>query len=238
MDGRIQPARASRLYYPWTMSDASEILDTQADLDRAVDRLMSLDRRLKRIVKATGVPPLRRRPAGLRGLARIIVGQQVSTASAEAIWGRLETAFPALTPADILGAADEKLGTIGLSAAKMKSLRHIATEIVEKRLDLNTLAHCSADEAHAKLTALRGVGPWTADVYLLFCLGNADAWPAADGCAATTGATVIAARIASRRRIAPHAAVPEPAERPATHVKVNPDIVSLRNGVCMRFLPM
>jgi len=180
MDGRIQPARASRLYYPWTMSDASEILDTQADLDRAVDRLMSLDRRLKRIVKATGVPPLRRRPAGLRGLARIIVGQQVSTASAEAIWGRLETAFPALTPADILGAADEKLGTIGLSAAKMKSLRHIATEIVEKRLDLNTLAHCSADEAHAKLTALRGVGPWTADVYLLFCLGNADAWPAAD----------------------------------------------------------
>lgn len=162
------------------MSDATAILETQADLDRAVDQLTRLDRRLKRIVKVTGVPPLRRRPAGLRGLARIIVGQQVSTASAEAIWGRLDAAFPALTPADILGATDDELGIIGLSAAKMKSLRHIATEIAEGRLDLAALAHCPADEAHATLTALRGVGPWTADVYLLFCLGNADAWPAAD----------------------------------------------------------
>ncbi len=156
-------------------------LDTQADLERAITRLIATDPRLARIAEATGIPPLRRRPAGLRGLARIIIGQQVSTASAEAIWSRLDAAFPSLSPDDILSAADETLGrTVGLSAAKIKSLRHIATEIAEGRLDLGTLASLPADEAHAKLTALRGVGPWTADVYLLFCLGNADAWPAAD----------------------------------------------------------
>lgn len=156
-------------------------LETQADLAEAVARLTRIDPRLTPIVEATGIPPLRRRPAGLRGLARVIVGQQVSTASAEAIWNRLDATFPSLTAEDILGATDETLGaTIGLSAAKMKSLRHIATEIAEQRLDLDALAQQPADEAHARLTALRGVGPWTADVYLLFCLGNADAWPAAD----------------------------------------------------------
>jgi DNA-3-methyladenine glycosylase II len=156
------------------------VLETQADLARAIERLTKIDPRLSRIVAATGIPPLRRRPAGLRGLARIIVGQQVSTASAEAIWKRLDAAFPSLTADDILGATDETLGTIGLSAAKTRSLRYIATEIAERRLDLGALGHWPADEAHARLTALRGVGPWTADVYLLFCLGNADAWPAAD----------------------------------------------------------
>lgn len=157
------------------------MLRTQSDLARAVEELIRIDPRMARIVEATGVPPLRRRPAGLQGLARIIVGQQVSTASAEAIWKRLDTAFPSLSPDDILTATDETLGrTIGLSAAKMKSLRHIATEIAEGRLDLSALADLPADEAHVRLTALRGVGPWTADVYLLFCLGNADAWPAAD----------------------------------------------------------
>jgi DNA-3-methyladenine glycosylase II len=69
---------------------------------------------------------------------------------------------------------------LGLSAAKVKTLKSVAREIIEKRLDLDALGERDADEAHNLLTALHGVGPWTADVYLLFCLGHGDAWPASD----------------------------------------------------------
>src|SRR4030095_15402231 len=69
---------------------------------------------------------------------------------------------------------------IGLSAAKIKTLKAIATAIDKGVIDLDALAEKPADEAHATLTELHGVGPWTADIYLLFCLGHADAWPAGD----------------------------------------------------------
>ena len=67
-----------------------------------------------------------------------------------------------------------------MSAARIKTLKLLAAEIRSKRLDLEALGDLDADEAHKILTALHGVGPWTADVYLLFCLGHADAWPAGD----------------------------------------------------------
>lgn len=155
-------------------------LNTAADLESAVRRLVKADPRLTPIRAVTGPPELRRREPGFEGLARIVVGQQVSTASANAIWGRLHAAFDPLTPDDILRARPSRLGRIGLSAAKMKTLKHVAGEIRALRLDLNALAEYDADTAHATLVALHGIGPWTADVYLLFCLGHPDAWPAAD----------------------------------------------------------
>lgn len=152
----------------------------QADLARDIRALVKRDPRLRPVLETAGVPELRRREAGFAGLARVIVGQQVSTASANAIWGRVETAFTPVTAEAIARATTTELATLGLSGAKIKSLKSIANEIRGGGLDLSSLATLDADEAHAALTALHGVGPWTADVYLLFCLGYRDAWPAAD----------------------------------------------------------
>ena len=126
------------------------------------------------------MPCLRRRPAGFSGLAAIVVGQQLSIASASAIWSRLEVAFDPFHHDALLRSRADRLARLGLSAAKIKTLKHIAREIAEKRLDLDALADVGADEAHRILTSLHGVGPWTADIYLLFCLGHGDAWPVGD----------------------------------------------------------
>jgi DNA-3-methyladenine glycosylase II len=154
--------------------------DTQAGLERAIRTLVRRDPRLRPILSAAGMPALRRRDAGFAGLAQIIVGQQVSTASANAIWGRVFGAFEPFHSHAIRDATAAHLGGLGLSGAKIRTLKHIADEIHAERLDLESLGDLDADAAHAALTALHGVGPWTADVYLLFCLGHADAWPAAD----------------------------------------------------------
>jgi DNA-3-methyladenine glycosylase II len=153
---------------------------TQADLERAIRALVRKDPRLRPILAATGRPRLRRRDSGFIGLAEIIVGQQLSTASANAIWGRLSGAFDPFHHDSIQRATPARLGKLGLSAAKIKTLKLLAKEIKSKRLDLDALGDLDADVAHKTLTALHGVGPWTADVYLLFCLGHSDAWPAGD----------------------------------------------------------
>ncbi|HEY4133407.1 MAG TPA: hypothetical protein VGM50_22500 [Gemmatimonadaceae bacterium] len=152
----------------------------QADLDRAIRALVKQDPRLAPIVEMTGLPELRRREPGFAGLARIIVGQQVSTASANAIWGRVAAAFDPFEPQAVHRSTKPRLARLGLSTPKIKTLKLLAAELHEERLDLSALATMDADIAHERLTALHGVGPWTADVYLLFCLGHSDAWPAAD----------------------------------------------------------
>jgi DNA-3-methyladenine glycosylase II len=154
--------------------------NTQADLDDAVHTLVERDPRLAPIVELTGMPALRRREPGFMGLAAIVVGQQLSTASAGAIWGRITTAFTPFDHDAIKRARADRLGRLGLSAAKIKTLKNIAHELKAERLNLEALANIDADAAHNTLTALHGIGPWTADVYLLFCLGHGDAWPAGD----------------------------------------------------------
>jgi DNA-3-methyladenine glycosylase II len=155
-------------------------LNSQADLEDAIDALVKLDPRLKPILARTGMPVLRRREAGFAGLAAIVCGQQLSTASAAAIWGRLSAAFDPLHHDAVRRARVDRLGRLGLSAAKIKTLKNLARELAAERLNLDVLAEEDADAAHHTLTALPGIGPWTADVYLLFCLGHGDAWPAGD----------------------------------------------------------
>ncbi|SDT07508.1 DNA-3-methyladenine glycosylase family protein [Bradyrhizobium canariense] len=155
-------------------------LNTQTDLEDAVHALVRQDPRLAPIYEITGMPALRRREAGFAGLAHIVTGQQLSTASAGAIWARLSAAFDPFDHESFAKARAGRLGRLGLSAAKIKTLKSIARELAAERLNLDVLANEDADAAHNTLTALHGIGPWTADVYLLFCLGHGDAWPAGD----------------------------------------------------------
>src|SRR5512142_2836441 len=155
-------------------------LNTQDDLEEAVNALVRQDPRLKPVFEVSGMPSLRRREPGFAGLAAIVCGQQLSTASAAAIWGRLTAAFDPFHHEALRKARADRLGRLGLSAAKIKTLKSLAREIAAERLNLDVLANEDADAAHNTLTSLHGIGPWTADVYLLFCLGHGDAWPAGD----------------------------------------------------------
>jgi DNA-3-methyladenine glycosylase II len=155
-------------------------LETQADVDAAVQALLAQDPRLAPVVEVAGRTQLRRRPGGFAGLASIIVAQQLSTASANAIWTRLTAAFDPLEPDRIRRARPTTLARLGLSAAKVRTFKAITAAIHREGLDLEALAELPADDAHRILTAIHGIGPWTADIYLLFCLGHADAWPAGD----------------------------------------------------------
>jgi len=156
------------------------LLNSPADLEAAIGRLVAQDPRLKPILQRTGMPALRRRAPGFAGLAAIVCGQQLSTASAAAIWGRLSAAFEPFHHDSLRKARADRLGRLGLSAAKIRTLKNLARELAAERLNLDLLAEEDADTAHATLTRLHGIGPWTADIYLLFCLGHGDAWPAGD----------------------------------------------------------
>jgi len=155
-------------------------INTEADLDAGIAALIALDPRWEAVLQRGGRPPLRRREGGYAGLAQIIVSQQVSVASAAAIYGRLAAACAPLDAACLLRQRKDRLVRVGLSQAKIKTLREIAKAIAAKHIDLNALADVPADDAHAALVKLHGIGPWTADIYLLACLGHADAWPAGD----------------------------------------------------------
>ncbi len=155
-------------------------LNSQSDLDDAVMWLVKSDRRLKPVLDVAGMPTLRQRQPGFAGIAAIVCGQQLSVSAAAAIWGRVSTAYDPFHHDTISRARADRLGRLGLSVAKIKTLKHIAKELRSERLNLDVLAEEDADAAHNTLTALPGIGPWTADIYLLFCLGHGDAWPAGD----------------------------------------------------------
>lgn len=153
---------------------------TESDLDLALAALTSADMRFAALMTRAGRPPLRRRPDGFAGLAATVVSQQLSTASAGAIWARLAAAFDPFEPQAIIRARASKLARLGLSAPKIRTLKEIARAVASERLALASLVTIEAEAAHAALTAVHGIGPWTADIYLLSCLGHADAWPAGD----------------------------------------------------------
>ena len=154
-------------------------IDSEADIEEGLTHLARRDRRLVRVIRVAGPVPLRRRPNGFAGLLRIVSAQQLSVASAAAIWSRFEAAFPDCRADAILAADDAALKATGMSAPKIRTLR-AAAAAVRDGLDFEALAAMPAEAAHARLTAIPGIGPWTADVYLLFCLGHADVFPAGD----------------------------------------------------------
>lgn len=156
------------------------LLESEAVLKRGLAELTAADPVMRDLVAAGAAPKLRKRPPGFGGLAWIIVGQQLSTASAAAIWGRVKDLYDPDSPDRFLALSDEALRAAGLSAGKVRTLRAAAAAIVEGELPLGRLHDRPADEAHGLLTAVKGIGPWTADIYLLFCLGHPDAFPSGD----------------------------------------------------------
>ena len=162
---------------PTTMT---QFLHTQADLEAALAQLILHDPRLKPVAEKAGSFGLRRRDAGFPGLCAIVCGQQLSTAAAATIRNRLFAAFDPFHHDTVRRARTDKLKRLGLSAAKIKSIKEIGKAVAKGHIDLTAVGNMDADIAHATLTALHGVGPWTADIYLLFCLGHADAFPSGD----------------------------------------------------------
>ena len=172
---RAKRPAARRIYHP-----GPPIAD-EANLRGAVEALRGKDPELvEKLVLIGGQPPLRRREPGFAGLAAIIVSQQLSVASANAIYGRLEARFAPLEGARLAGATEEELRDCGLSTPKIRALRALAEAVAGGALDLAGLASLDAEDAHERLVAVKGVGPWTADIFLLFCLGHPDAFPAGD----------------------------------------------------------
>ncbi len=155
------------------------IIETAKDLAEGIAALARIDPRLEPVIAAAGEVPLRRRAADLAGLANIVVAQQVSVASASAIWGRVEALIDPFTTATLHRLSDADLAGAGLSRAKIRTFRAIA-EAIDGGLDLARLAGRPAAEAHDRLTAISGIGPWTADIYLLFCAGHPDIFPSGD----------------------------------------------------------
>lgn len=154
-------------------------IDDEADLAAGLEALLALDPSLCGIAAGAGDLPLRRHPATFSELARIITAQQVSLASAAAIQSRLEALVVPFEAATLFRLSDEALGTAGLSRAKIAGFRALA-EAVTGGLDLSGLAALPAEDAARKLVAIRGIGPWTAEVFLLFCAGHVDIFPAGD----------------------------------------------------------
>ena len=162
-------------------------IHTLADLDEAITQLALRDPGfVEHVLTVGGRPPLRRSEPGFEGLAAIVVSQQVSTASAAAIFARLKAALgslegmPPFEAVAVAAADDGLLRRVGLSSPKIRTLRAMAAAVLDGTLAIDALAGLPAEEAAARLVAVKGIGPWTAEVFLLFCLGHADAWPAGD----------------------------------------------------------
>ena len=156
------------------------LIETQADISAGVEALQAECEVMRRVIPVTGMPPLRRQRHGFDGLCWIVVGQQVSVAAGNAIWGKLVGNFPERSPAVFLMAEDGLMKASGLSAPKIRTIRAISAAITEGSLDLDGLAAMPADAAKANMVQVKGIGPWTADIYLMFCLGHADAFAPGD----------------------------------------------------------
>ncbi|WP_377290554.1 DNA-3-methyladenine glycosylase family protein [Rhizobium sp. SG2393] len=155
-------------------------IETQGDIAEGLMALAALDPRLVAVIAATGPVPLRRGPPGFAGLAEVIVGQMVSKASAAAIWARLAPAGSLLTPDAMAGMDEAGCRAAGLSQAKARALKGVAQACLSGDLDLHAVCDLPGEAAIAALTALPGVGAWTAEVYLLVHAGHPDIFPAGD----------------------------------------------------------
>lgn len=154
---------------------------TATELRRGVRVLARRDPDLARILRDHGPPPLWAREPGFPTLIHIILEQQVSLASAQAAFNRLTAACRGrITPRSLLKFDDAELKVIGFSRQKAGYARHLAQAVLAGEVDLEALDAVEDEAARAALVRLKGIGPWTADIYLLMCLRRPDVWPHGD----------------------------------------------------------
>jgi DNA-3-methyladenine glycosylase II len=153
---------------------------TTADLHRATRTLARRDPDLARVVRAHGPPPLWQRRPGFATLVHIILEQQVSLASARAAFDRARTLACPFTPSTFLELDDRQLRLAGFSGQKTQYCRNLARAILDGQLRLGTLAALDDDEVRRRLMSVKGIGAWTADIYLIMVLGRPDVWPLGD----------------------------------------------------------
>jgi DNA-3-methyladenine glycosylase II len=158
-----------------------EAMGLSADqLRLALDALSETEPKIAAAIGRVGYPEPRINERGYATLLRTIIGQQVSVAAARSVWAKLEAALGALTdPATIAAASDETLRAAGMSRQKASYARSLAEEVTSGRLDLMDLP-LDDEEAIAKLVTVKGIGRWSAEIYLLFAEGRTDIWPAGD----------------------------------------------------------
>ena len=147
---------------------------------KACEALASIDKHLALVFKKYGAPPLWDRPQGFATLLQIILEQQVSLASAKACFDKLALRLGTVTPESLLTLDDAELKAVGFSRQKTLYARHLASAILEKRINLDKLSRMSDEEAKAELVKLKGVGEWTSDIYLLMALLRPDVMPKGD----------------------------------------------------------
>jgi DNA-3-methyladenine glycosylase II len=153
---------------------------SEALLKSSIDALAVTEPAFAVALERAGYPAPRIRDRGYETLLRTIVGQQVSVAAAQSIWNKLAAALGDLTDPEIVAnASDETLRTVGLSRQKANYARSLADEVTSGRLDLVNLP-ADDEEAIAALTRIKGIGRWSAEIYLLFAEGRPDIWPAGD----------------------------------------------------------
>jgi DNA-3-methyladenine glycosylase II len=153
---------------------------TRAALKKGVAALAQRDADLARIVSEYGAPPLWQRDQGFPTLIHIILEQQVSLASARAAFGRLQTLVDTLTPEKFLELSDTQLRLAGFSRQKTRYGRALANAVTDGHLDLAALDSLTDEKAREQLTEIKGIGSWTADIYLLMALRRPDVWPSGD----------------------------------------------------------
>jgi DNA-3-methyladenine glycosylase II len=171
-------------YRPGAVTAIPPPLD-ETGLARAAHELARRDRDLAAIIGRHGLPPLWSRPAGFPTLVHIVLEQQVSLASANAAFSRLCAAVDPLTPVGFLALDDARLLEVGFSRQKAGYVRDLARVVAAGKLDLGRLAALSDEGVERVLVAQRGIGPWTAAIYLMEALLRPDVWPAADIALAT-----------------------------------------------------
>jgi DNA-3-methyladenine glycosylase II len=153
---------------------------TSKSIRSDVEALASRERAFARVVEKHGIPEPRSSNPGAETLLRTIVGQQVSVAAARSMWAKLEAAFGSPPDLDLLlAASDEELRAAGMSRQKSGYLRSLASLVISGELDLGNLPQ-DDEEAIALLTKIKGIGRWSAEIYLLFAEGRRDVFPAGD----------------------------------------------------------
>jgi DNA-3-methyladenine glycosylase II len=155
-------------------------IDSAEAIAAHIELLVEVDPRLVAVRDFAGPVQPRINPSGFAGIAKVITGQQLSVTSASAIWGRFEQLPGALDPVTYLALSEEAVRATGFSGSKFRTVRVIAEAIAAGQLDFTQLETLPAEDAVRYLVAHKGIGPWTAEVYLMFCAGHPDVFPAGD----------------------------------------------------------